>query len=87
MLADEDTLAGRASIYPLLALYGASSATTTFACIATILKMPDIQQSEIPRLLASYVPFLLMPLCMTLDLGTRLTGMASRVDRVKIKTM
>ncbi|KAK4704905.1 sigma intracellular receptor 2, partial [Phenoliferia sp. Uapishka_3] len=66
---------GSRSIYPLLAIYGASSATTTWACLATVLTMPGITH-QLPVLLASYVPFLLVPLAMAVDYGIRLAGIA-----------
>ncbi|GAA5848615.1 hypothetical protein JCM5353_000930 [Sporobolomyces roseus] len=64
------------SIYPLLALYGASCATTTYACLATVLYMPGISQAHLIKLLASYIPFLLIPLAMAIDFGMRLTRIA-----------
>ncbi|GAA5982138.1 hypothetical protein JCM10908_004755 [Rhodotorula pacifica] len=64
-----------ASIWPLLALYGASSSTTTFACLATVLTMPGIKPEHLVKLLASYVPFFLVPLAMAVDYGTRLTAL------------
>ncbi|KWU46235.1 hypothetical protein RHOSPDRAFT_32233 [Rhodotorula sp. JG-1b] len=62
-----------ASIWPLLAIYGASSSTTTFACLATVLTMPGIKTEHLVKLLASYVPFFLVPLAMAVDYGMRLT--------------
>lgn len=80
------------SIYPLLSIYGASSATTTYACLATVLTMPGISQPHLVKLLASYVPFLLVPLMMAVDFGLRLTSsIAEKEDRIvrnenKLKT-
>ncbi|GAA5904408.1 Ema19p [Sporobolomyces salmoneus] len=73
------------SIYPLLALYGASSATTTYACLATVLTMPGIPQAHLFKLLASYVPFFLVPLAMAIDFGARLTTIARRDQKGKNK--
>ncbi|GAA5964566.1 hypothetical protein JCM3765_005238 [Sporobolomyces pararoseus] len=73
------------SIYPLLTLYGASSATTTYACLATVLTMPGISQPHLFKLLASYVPFLLVPLAMAVDFSTRLTTIANRDQKGKQK--
>lgn len=67
--------AGDASIWPLLAIYGASSSTTTFACLATVLTMPGIKTEHLVKLLASYVPFFLVPLAMAVDYGMRLTSL------------
>jgi hypothetical protein len=76
---------GSTSIYPLLALYAASSATTTYACLATVLTMPGISQPHLVKLLASYVPFLLIPLAMAVDFGLRLTEIAQREEKGKRK--
>lgn len=73
----------KAAIYPLLLLYGASSATTTWACLATILTMPGLE-GKLPVLLASYVPFFLVPFAIAVDYGMRLTALASD-SRVKIE--
>ncbi|GAA6027672.1 hypothetical protein JCM8097_007976 [Rhodosporidiobolus ruineniae] len=73
------------TIYPLLAVYGASSATTTFACLATVLTMPGISQPHLIKLLASYVPFLLVPLGMAIDYTARLTRLAQAGVPVKDK--
>ncbi|GAA5830786.1 hypothetical protein JCM11251_001074 [Rhodosporidiobolus azoricus] len=73
------------SIYPLLAVYGASSATTTFACVATVLTMPGISQPHLIKLLASYVPFLLVPLFMSIDYTMRLTRLVQGGRPIKDK--
>lgn len=78
------SLAGSRSVWPLLAIYGASSATTTLACIATVLTMPGIE-AQLPQLLGSYVPFLLVPAAMAGVFGTRLTRLAV-VSEVRTKT-
>ncbi|BGP55171.1 hypothetical protein JCM8202v2_002768 [Rhodotorula sphaerocarpa] len=62
-----------ASIWPLLALYGASSSTTTLACLATVLTMPGLSPDHLAKLLGSYVPFFLIPLAMAVDYGMRVT--------------
>ncbi|GAA6061818.1 hypothetical protein JCM10212_001124 [Sporobolomyces blumeae] len=71
------------TVYPLLALYGASSATTTYACLATVVFSTSIAPRSprvLAQLLASYTPFLVVPLAMALDFATRLTRMARRVE-------
>ncbi|GAA6021620.1 hypothetical protein JCM11491_001241 [Sporobolomyces phaffii] len=76
------------TIYPLLALYGASSATTTYACLATVFAMPAIPRAHVVKLVASYVPFLVVPLAMAVDFGTRLTRIAAaaavKVEKGKV---
>lgn len=47
---------------------------------------PLIQQ-QLPALLASYIPFLLIPLAMSIDFVGRLTNTARMVDAQKIKTL
>ena len=45
--------AGSRSIYSLLTLYGASSATTTLACLTSVIQMPSVRYvpgSNIPAL-------------------------------------
>ncbi|GAA5968781.1 hypothetical protein JCM11641_000730 [Rhodosporidiobolus odoratus] len=73
------------SIYPFLAVYGASSATTTWACLATVLTMPGISQPHLIKLLASYVPFLLVPFSMAVDYTQRLTRLTQGGRPVKDK--
>jgi hypothetical protein len=76
-------------IYGLLALYGASTATTTLACIAMIIDVPttsaatfaqkviSITSEQRVLLLCSYVPFFLIPLCIGVDMAFRLHKLAS----------
>ncbi|KAH9046261.1 transmembrane protein 6/97 [Lactarius hengduanensis] len=53
-------------IYGLLVLYGASTCTTTYACVAAILDTPT-----------TYVPFFLIPLFLAVDMAVRLQKLAS----------
>ncbi|KAJ3824134.1 transmembrane protein 6/97 [Lentinula raphanica] len=65
---------GSQSIYPLLIAYGASTATTTLPCIFYILKEYSesrITSTQLLILLASYIPFLVVPLVMAIDIGFR----------------
>ncbi len=76
-------------IYSLLALYGASTATTTLACIAMIIDTPltsaatfaqkvlSITSEQRVLLLSSYVPFFIIPLCIGVDMAFRLHKLAS----------
>jgi hypothetical protein len=76
-------------IYSLLALYGASTATTTLACIAMIIDVPttsaatfaqkviSITSEQRVLLLCSYVPFFIIPLCIGVDMASRLHKLAS----------
>ncbi|KAM0787650.1 hypothetical protein ACM66B_003714 [Microbotryomycetes sp. NB124-2] len=68
------------TIYPLLTIYGASTATTTLACLATLLQLPGLGRQRLIELLAMYVPFMLVPLCMAVDFGARTTAIIRRVD-------
>lgn len=70
-----------------LILYGASTATTTLACIATVVQAPTptpallanlhitgivpLTSSQKTMLLGSYIPYCLIPLLMALDIGYR----------------
>jgi len=76
-------------IYGLLALYGASTCTTTLACIAMIVDTPitsaatfaqktiSITSEQRLLLLFSYVPFFIIPLCIGVDMAFRLHKLAS----------
>lgn len=58
-------------IYVPLILYGASTATTTLACLQYLLTAEELSSSQLNLLLASYVPFCVVPLVMALDMGWR----------------
>jgi sigma intracellular receptor 2 len=76
-------------IYSLLVLYGASTCTTTLACVATIIGTPTTSATTIAQkvisitleqrvlLLCSYVPFFIIPLCIAVDMALRLQKLAS----------
>ena len=75
------------SVYPLLLAYGASTATTTLPCIVAVLRTPLLSQPYVledlmgsapaitpaqrAMLLVSYVPFLLVPLAIAVDMARR----------------
>ncbi|SGZ17274.1 BQ5605_C020g09109 [Microbotryum silenes-dioicae] len=70
------------AIHPLLAIYGASSSTTTWACLATVLNEPHLPTlNHRLTLFFTYLPFLLVPLAMTVDYTVRLTRVCREVDR------
>ncbi|KAH7885861.1 transmembrane protein 6/97 [Phlebopus sp. FC_14] len=72
------------SIYVLLLIYAASTATTTLPCVAVLLGMPatsaetvaagvqSLTSSQRLLLLTSYIPFFLLPLFMTVDMALRI---------------
>jgi len=74
---------GSRAIYILLLIYAASTTTTTLPCLAVILTTPITSPQTILQgiasvtseqrlfLFASYFPFFLMPLVMTLDMASR----------------
>lgn len=64
-----------------MTIYGAHAATTTFACLAQILAIPEAQ-SQLPKLLGSYVPFFLVPAGMMFDFGGRLNRILSEKTKV-----
>ena len=76
-------------IYGLLVLYGASTCTTTFACVAAVLGTPitsaatvaqkvvSITPAQRAMLLSSYVPFFIIPLVLAVDMALRLQKLAS----------
>ncbi|KAH8980189.1 hypothetical protein EDB92DRAFT_1901417, partial [Lactarius akahatsu] len=53
-------------IYGLLVLYGASTCTTTYACIAAILEAPT-----------THAPFFVIPLFLAVDMAVRLQKLAA----------
>jgi len=71
------------AIYVLILLYGASTATTTLPCVAVIFQTPETTASTIVQniasvtsaqrllLLSSYIPFLVIPLIMAVDMAFR----------------
>ncbi|KAF7369054.1 putative membrane protein [Mycena venus] len=70
--------------YILMLVYGASTATTVWPCVWTILATPEpspkalasgiatLSPDQRIMLLGSYVPFFLLPLVMTVDMAFRL---------------
>lgn len=71
------------SIYLLMLVYGASTATTTLPCLTVLLSTPVTSVQTIAAgiqsitvfqyflLLSSYIPFFLLPLFMTVDMALR----------------
>ncbi|KAH9016414.1 transmembrane protein 6/97 [Lactarius deliciosus] len=80
---------GSRGIYGLLALYGASTCTTTYACIAAILEAPTTSAATIAQnvvsvtpaqrtmLLFSHAPFFVIPLFLAVDMAVRLQKLAA----------
>jgi hypothetical protein len=70
-------------------LYGASTATTTYACIAAIIDTPATSAATIAQkaisltsrqrfiLLVNYIPFFIIPLVIAVDMAFRLQKLAS----------
>ena len=89
------TLLDWKAAYPFLIAYGAAGAATVLPCVAVLIAIPDAAISASPlavtlsqriMLLASYVPFTLIPLCLAVDLSTRTVkliraGLAAQVKR------
>ncbi|KZT66157.1 hypothetical protein DAEQUDRAFT_715483 [Daedalea quercina L-15889] len=75
------------AIYVLLLAYAASATTTTLPCLTTILATPvtpvssadpssiSVSPEQRLSLLTSYVPFLVVPLLMTVDMGFRVLSL------------
>ena len=76
------------SIYVLLLIYGASTTTTLFPCLAVLLTTPitspetitakaiSITSEQRTLLLSSYIPFLIIPLTLTIDMAFRVLRLA-----------
>ncbi|KAI0709661.1 transmembrane protein 6/97 [Cerioporus squamosus] len=78
---------GTTSIYLLLLIYGASTATTTLACIADVLATPVTPtptRTPTLLLLSSYIPFFIAPFIIAIDMAFRLHKLVSvRAPNVK----
>ncbi|WRT68949.1 uncharacterized protein IL334_005931 [Kwoniella shivajii] len=62
-------------VYPILLAYGASTATTLLPCLGAILTAtpkPPFTNIELITLLSEYIPFLLIPLGMAIDMAIKL---------------
>ncbi|KAI0275105.1 transmembrane protein 6/97 [Gloeopeniophorella convolvens] len=82
-------------IYALLLFYGASTATTTLACLAAVVSTPaasaatraagivSVTFEQRAMLLSSYVPFFLVPLWMAVDMALRLQGLVAAGARAQ----
>jgi EXPERA (EXPanded EBP superfamily) len=89
VIVDRPWFSDSPGIYALLVLYGASTATTTYACIAAIIEFPTTSAATIAQkavsltsrqrviLLVNYVPFFIIPLVIAVDMALRLQKLAS----------
>ena len=62
--------------YPWLILYGTLAALTTLQCLATVLIGPERAQlspANLQMILQNYIPFMLVPAAIAIDLGVRTT--------------
>ncbi|KAH7927353.1 hypothetical protein BV22DRAFT_1061233 [Leucogyrophana mollusca] len=82
---------GSRSIYVLLLIYAASTATTTLPCLSVLLTTPvssspigvhSITPFQRLLLLSSYVPFFLIPLVMTVDMAFRVLGLVKAGEKI-----
>ncbi|KAF9269089.1 hypothetical protein L218DRAFT_916675 [Marasmius fiardii PR-910] len=75
-------------IYPLLCLYGASTATTTLPCLLHVTQAfyaNAITTIQFSILVSGYIPFLFIPLGMAIDMAFRLCRIARAVELVQLK--
>ncbi|OWZ40959.1 hypothetical protein LQV05_004788 [Cryptococcus neoformans] len=73
-------------VYPVILAYGASTATTLLPCLHTIFTTqatPPHTTAEIANLLAEYVPFLLLPLGMAVDMSWRIVKIINAAEEKK----
>ncbi|KAF7302056.1 putative membrane protein [Mycena indigotica] len=63
-------------IYIPMLVYAASTATTVWPCLMTIVSS-NVAPHEQAMLLSSYVPFFVIPLVMTIDMAFRVHGLVS----------
>jgi hypothetical protein len=74
-LSDEFSGSLADTLAALILAYGASTATTlvpTLNALLTDTSTPPLSTMELANLLGSYIPFLLFPLGMALDMGVKL---------------
>lgn len=64
---------GDRRVWPLLAAYGAHAATTTLACLATVLADQHVTREQRTMLLCSYVPYFVIPSLLSVDMVWRMT--------------
>ncbi|KAL0060417.1 hypothetical protein AAF712_012786 [Marasmius tenuissimus] len=67
-------------IYPLLCLYGASTATTTLPCLLHVTRAfydDALTTMQFAILISGYIPFLFIPLGMAVDMALRLHKIVS----------
>ncbi|TFK39887.1 transmembrane protein 6/97 [Crucibulum laeve] len=81
---------GSRSIYVLLLVYAASTATTALPCVMYLLQVPHATPDSIGKgivslsfeqrllLLSSYIPFFLIPLLMTVDMAMRVLKLVKK---------
>lgn len=70
----------------LLLVYAASTATTLLPCLANLLSdvhEPALTSTQLLMLLSSYLPFLLVPVAMAVDMAVRLGRAIQVAERVK----
>lgn len=89
---------GSRLIYILLLIYGASTATTTLPCVAIILATPTTSPATVAQgivsvtaaqrllLLSSYVPFMVIPFVMAVDMAIRIAGLIKKGAALELKS-
>ncbi|KAJ6619956.1 transmembrane protein 6/97 [Mycena sp. CBHHK59/15] len=89
---------GSQKIYVLMLVYAASTATTVLPCVTTILATPPPSPAALAQgiatlspdqramLLASYVPFFVVPLLMAVDMAFRVSGLVGDALAARVAT-
>ncbi|EJU03533.1 hypothetical protein DACRYDRAFT_21088 [Dacryopinax primogenitus] len=89
---------GSARINLLILIYAASTTTTVLACVSTVLELPTTSEltikaglmslTDVQRymLLASYVPFMLVPAVMMVDMGLRTLRLVETATKLTKKS-
>ncbi|KDQ51011.1 hypothetical protein JAAARDRAFT_185480 [Jaapia argillacea MUCL 33604] len=83
------------SIYLLILIYGASTATTTLPCLTVLLSTPiseapvdglvTITSEQRLMLLSSYIPFFIIPLTMAVDMSFRILKLVRKGAGVEVQ--
>ncbi|EIW67144.1 hypothetical protein M231_07109 [Tremella mesenterica] len=73
-------------VYPILLAYGASTSTTLIPALSAILTypvQPPLTKGEIGTLLASYLPILILPTILVIDMSIRILGIIKVAEERK----
>lgn len=80
------TSLGNKRIYIPTLIYGVEAATTTFACLVELFYL-DVPQSDLNKLVGFYLPTLVIPLVLAVDMTCRISDWIPTEKDVKVKAL